>query len=180
MHRELNPHLFGPTQVPAQGWTDSQAQRSQAQSQVAVSAPSRVAYPPNELKTIEHHLTMLKVAINQIEKRSEGFNSKLEELGRGVHVRLERFSQAIIRLEDQQQKINQENIEKFAQIAAKVNERKVTDGKVQELIDRHNTIVRNFENRLTSLQRINAEQELTLHNAHAALEEVRTELGKRR
>jgi hypothetical protein len=175
MHRELNPQLFGtPT-------SHVEPPRNQVNSaQQAKGSNPAVGYGPNEIKALEHQMSMLRVALNQMEKRSDQLNAKIDELGRGVHARLERFSQAIIRVEELQSQQNQENTGRHAQLSAKVNERKATDAKIQEMIDRHNTIVRNFENRLTSLQRLTTEQELTLHNAHAALEEARAELSKRR
>ena len=50
--------------------------------------------------------------------------------------------------------------------------------KIQELVDRHNSIIRNFENRLLSMQRLVSEQEMTLHNAQAALDEARNEIAR--
>lgn len=179
MHRELNPQLFG-TQTaaekigqpvdpsrPAAGIMGAGAEAAGA------AQNGRIPYVPNEIKALEHQVSTLRVALLQSEKRADSLASKLEDVSRMVHGRLERFSQAITRVEDLQSQQYQDVAQKFAAIAAKVNERKISDTKIQELIDRHNTIIRNFENRLTSLQRIISEQELALHNAHAALEESR-------
>jgi hypothetical protein len=123
-------------------------------------------------------IAALKGAIIQMERRTETIAFKMEELARTVHARLERFSQAIVRVEDLQSKSQQESSSRFATIVQKVNERKINDGKVQDLVDRHNTIVRNFENRLTSLQRLASEQQLALHNAQAALVEATNEISR--
>jgi chromosome segregation ATPase len=183
MHRELNPQLFG-TQAPAEKIGQTVDQTHPAHSIMGKNpenpgAGGKLPYPSIDIKAIEHQVATLRLALMQMEKRTEAVSSKIDELGRGVHARLERFSQAITRVEDIQSQNQQDATGKFAQIAARVNERKVTDSKVQELIDRHNTIIRNFENRLLSLQRIVTEQEMALHNAQAALEESRAELSKR-
>lgn len=144
----------------------------------AEEAPRRVPYPPVDVKALETSIASLKGAILQMERRTEAIAFKMEELARTVHQRLERFSQAIVRVEDESKKSQQETSSRFALIVQKVNERKINDNKVQELVDRHNTIVRNFENRLASLQRLASEQQLALHNAQAALIEATNEIAR--
>jgi len=179
-HRELNPFLFGTSSVHDRNPVDPNKPAAGIMGRGAENAPARPAYLPGDIKALEHQINSLKVALIQAEKRAEGMTAKIEEVARTVHMRLERFSQALIRLEEMHNSFKQETTGKLAQIVAKVNERKVNDTKVQELIDRHNMIVRNFENRLLSLQRLVSEQEMALHNAQAALEEARVELAKRR
>ena len=148
MQRSLNPQLFG-------------AQHGQGDSVMSVTDPRlpaahvmgagedfnrRSAYPTVEIKTLQETVMNLKGAITQMERRTETIAFKMEELARTVHARLERFSQTLIRVEESQNKTQVENAQHFATVAAKVNERKVGDMKVQELMDRHNTIIRNFEN----------------------------------
>lgn len=180
MHRELNPQLFGTNSTvekignpvdpnhPAQG----------IMGRTEPAAPRQVPYPPIDVKAIEHSIATLKLALIQMEKRMEGLSSKMEELSRGTHGRLERFAQAIGRIEESQTRNNQEQASRFAQLVGRVNESKITDSKVTELVDRHNNIIRNFENRLMSLQRLVSEQEMALHNAQAALEESRNEIAR--
>ena len=185
MHRELNPTLFGLSgdQGGFGAGFDRVGQPGEAQKSAPgimgkPEVPARPAYPPLDVKNLEHQIATLKVALIQMEKRTESLSGKMEELGRTVHTRMERFSQAIHRMEETQNQQFQDTTGKFVQMATKVNERRVNDGKIHEMIDRHNTIVRNFENRLLSLQRVISEQEMALHNAQAALDEVR--MGMRR
>jgi hypothetical protein len=177
MHRELNPMLFGDQNGFAGGFEPAgqgiDSQRAAPGIMGKPEAPARPAYPPLDVKNLEHQIATLKVALIQMEKRSEAMNSKVEEMAYSVHARMERFAQSIHRIEQTQNQQNQDTTAKFVQVATKVNERRVSDGKIHELIDRHNTIVRNFENRLLSLQRVITEQEMALHNAQAALDEVR-------
>ncbi len=138
----------------------------------------RVPYPPVDVKGLEASIATIKGAIIQLERRTETIAFKMEELARTVHARLERFSQAIVRVEDVMTKSQQESAAKFALVVQKVNERKINDSKVSELVDRHNTIIRNFENRLASLQRLASEQQMALHNAQAALVEATNEIAR--
>lgn len=185
MHRELNPQVFGTkstteklgnpidSQQPATGIMGSSGKRDGAEGQ-----QRQVPYPSIDIKALEHQINTLKVALIQMEKRTEALTSKMEELTRAVHGRFERFSNTIVRMEDAQAHQHQDTTAKFAQIVAKVNERKITDHKVMELMDRHNGVIRNFENRLLSLQRLVSEQEMALHNSQAALEEARSEIAR--
>ncbi len=194
-HRELNPQLFGaPTQQvePKNLAADPRVPASSLMGGSGVGAGSgsglgsgsgeeatrRVPYAPVDVKAMEAQLTSFRLALGSMEKRTETIAFKMEELARTVHARLERFSQAIVRVEDSMNKSNQETSQKFALVTAKVNERKITDMKVQELVDRHNSIIRNFENRLLNMQRLVSEQEMSLHNAQAALDEARNEIAR--
>jgi hypothetical protein len=180
-HRELNPQLFGaPTQAvePTSLAADPRVPASSVMASPVEEPNRRVPYAPVDVKAMEAQLTALRGAILSMEKRTETIAFKMEELARTVHARLERFSQAIVRVEDSQNKSHQETAQKFATVAAKVNERKITDMKIQELVDRHNTIIRNFENRLLSMQRLVSEQEMSLHNAQATLDEARNEIAR--
>ncbi len=180
MQRSLNPQLFG-------------SQHGQGDSVMSVTDPRlpashvmgagedfgrKTAYPTVEIRSLQETVMNLKGALSQMERRSETIAFKMEELARTVHARLERFSQSIARFEESQNKTQGENAQRFATIVAKVNERKVGDMKVQELMDRHNAVIRNFENRMLSLQRLTSEQEMTLHNAQAALIEARNEIAR--
>lgn len=191
VNRELNPQLFGnQTAVekignpvdPKQSVTGIMGKGSEGQMHpsVANTQSRAVPYPPIDIKGIEHQINTLKVGMIQMEKRFDAMAAKMEEIARSVHNRMERFSQAILKLEELHNHQSQETTGKFSMVAAKMNERKINDTKIQELIDRHNTIVRNFENRLVSLQRVVSEQEMALHNAQATLEEARAELAKPR
>ena len=181
MQRELNPHLFGsPTASSESNGMASAGLAAPSTSVMGVKeeAPRRVPYPPVDVKSLEASIAQIKGAIIQLERRTETIAFKMEELARTVHARLERFSQSIVRVEDTMTKSQQESAGRFAAIVQKVNERKINDNKVQDLVDRHNTIVRNFENRLASLQRLASEQQLALHNAQAALIEATNEIAR--
>lgn len=184
LHRELNPNLFGQPSSISSAVSSSGAGAVSAGPAIPVMGgavaeePRRVPYPPIDVKSLELTVATLKGAIISLERRTETIAFKMEELARTVHARLERFSQSIVRVEDSFSKSQQESSARFASVVQKVNERKVNDNKVSELVDRHNTIVRNFENRLASLQRLANEQQMALHNAQAALVEATNEIAR--
>lgn len=179
MHRELNPQLFG-TNSPVEKIGNPVDPNQPAAGIMGRAEPAarQVPYPPIDVKAIEHQINTLKVALMQMDKRTDSLAAKMEELARNTHGRLERFAQAITRIEESQSRNHQESTARLAQLVGKVNESKITDTKVTELVDRHNQIIRNFENRLVSLQRLVSEQEMALHNAQATLEEARNEIAR--
>jgi DNA repair exonuclease SbcCD ATPase subunit len=170
-HRELNPSLFG-----------SQPPQSRPVAREPVvrknETERRVPYAALEIKSLEEKLTSVRSGVGQMEKRTEMLAGKMEELAQTVHVRLERVAQNMARVEEAHAHAQSENAHRLASVIAKVNERKVSDSKIQDMLDRHNTIVRGFENRLTNLQRLVTEQEMTLHSAQAALEDARNEIAR--
>jgi chromosome segregation ATPase len=181
VHRELNPELFGtPSSVEGGDQpVDPSRPATRVMGRAAEPAAKRASsYLPGDLKALEAHVNTLRVAMMQLEKRVESNQAQMQELARSTAMRLERFGSVITRMEETIAQSHQESTARFAQVAAKVNERKVTDSKVQELLDRHNHIVRNFENRMLALQRVVSEQEMALHNSQAALEEARNEIAR--
>ncbi len=105
--------------------------------------------------------------------------SDLKELSAQVH-QLRMQNQMLERKVEQLTLQNQDLSTKHAIVASKVNERKVADTKIHDLIDRHNTLIMNFENRMTHMSRIINEQEMKLYNATATLEEARREISRLR
>ncbi|MCM2281918.1 MAG: hypothetical protein NDI61_08750 [Bdellovibrionaceae bacterium] len=177
MQRELNPSLFGAKSASEKSSTSTGPMDPAFPSQTSMGlrVPGPVA---PEFKVLEAAIHQLKLQLQASEKRHDVLVAQLHELARTTAGRFERVSQALARMENSAAQQIQELNSKYSGIASKVNERKVQDAKVQEMIDRHNNIVRGFENRLTHMQRLISEQELQLHNAQSALEDARHELQK--
>lgn len=176
LNRELDPQLFGP-QAANMGSIPSLSLQSMATA--PQTQPGRaVPFPPIDFKVLEAQVNQLRAAVTQFDKKIDHLSSRFNELTRDTQGRLDRYGQQLMRLEDGIQRLTADTSQRFALVAGKVNERKVTDGKVQELVDRHNLLIRNFENRLAALQKLTADQEQALLSAHAALEDARVELSR--
>lgn len=179
MHRELNPELFGVKSLQEEaplGFTGSQASEPLG---LQTASGSRIAPQAMlEMKALEAQIHQLRIQLQATEKRSELLMNQMQELVRGANSRFERVGQTFVRIESSMHQQIQELNTKYSAVTSKVNERKVQDAKVQEMIDRHNNIVRTFENRLTHMQRVMSEQEMQLHNSQAALEEARHEIAR--
>jgi uncharacterized protein YoxC len=120
----------------------------------------------------------VKAVLGQFERRLDQLTARQNELARDSQSRLDRLDNQMIRLEDGISRLTNDTSQRVAALAARINERKVSDTKVQELMDRHNLMVRNFENRLSAMQKLAADQEQALLSAFAALEDARAELAR--
>ena len=160
MQRELNPQIFGNLPKPEP------------------KAADPVSFLPNEVKNLESQIHQLRGLLVQIEKRVEKMQTAIDESLKLTHSRMERLTQSFNRLESSHNQIQQDVQSRFSQLAGKVNERRLTETKMQDMLDRHNELVRNFENRLLHSQRVSTEQEHQLLNTHAALEEARQEINR--
>ena len=167
-NRELDPRLFGTG--PAAETPDPALRPG--------SPPASSAYLPLELKALEAQVQSARAQGAAVEQNLVKFGAHVQELVRSVDGRLERFGASLKRLEASQAQQFQDLSGKHAVLAGKVNERKVNDDKILDLIERHNIIVRNFENRLVTLGRTLSEQELQLHASNAALDEARQDLAR--
>lgn len=163
MRREINPQLFQQPGLTAVSNNNLDSQSVQS-----------------DLKDLMAQVFQLKTQNQILERKVEQQTLQTQEQLKVFQSRFERVGQQIMRLEGSQSQVAQELTEKYASIAGKMNERRVSDAKVQDLIDRHNMLVMNFENRVTHLTRIINEQELKLHNATAALEDARQEIARLR
>ena len=181
MNREINPNLFGFPQDLEKlgGQLPLQPTALSAVDLIHQTSAERPGgYLPLEIRAVETQVQTARAQMNAVEQKLEGMGVHMQEFARAVNLRMERLTSAIKRLEEAQSAQFQELSGKNAILAGKVNERKVNDDKILNLIERHGILVRNFENRLVTLQRTLSEQELQLHASNAALEEARQEISK--
>lgn len=135
-------------------------------------------FPAIDFKVLEAQVQQVKAILGQYERRLDQLTARQNELARDSQSRLDRLDNQMIRLEDGISRLTNDTSQRVAALAARINERKVSDTKVQELMDRHNLMVRNFENRLSAMQKLAADQEQALLSAFAALEDARAELAR--
>ena len=185
--RELDPNLFG---TGAAGVGTHQSSSSfhhgsiashglQAAPLPASTQPGRaIPYPPIDMRVLEAQVLQIKAVLSQFDRRLEQMAAQINETNRDNQSRLDRYGQQLLRLEDGIQRLTTDTSNRLASLAGRVNERKVSDSKLQDLIDRHNLLVRNFENRLSSLQKLAGDQEQALLSAFAALEDARADLAR--
>ena len=180
--RELDPSLFGAASVSTGvgGAGGSVASHGlQPPPAMPATQPGRaIPYPPIDMRVLEAQVLQIKAVLAQYDRRMDQMAAQIGEMNRDSQGRLDRYGQQLMRLEDGIQRLTADTSNRLAALAGRVNERKVSDSKLQDLIDRHNLLVRNFENRLSSLQKLASDQEQALLSAFAALEDARADLAR--
>ncbi len=161
MKRELNPNIFGQqTPSPELGRSISRFDESEA---APLSLPQEAR---QELKTLRADLVDLEketaLEIHQAVQHSEALANHFTQL-------FETLSERISRIEAQ--------MGEHQDVQAEQND---VNQKIEDLLERHNQIVRNFENKMIHLSRILSEQEVQLLGSQSALEEAHCEIAKLR
>ncbi len=172
MNRELNPQLFGGRERPEPVFeAEKQAKSPLGRNPGETATPT--PYIPNELKGLEGQLATLRQVLAQVVKRNEVITAKMEELEHNVLEKYDDLAQAVSAVRQAQILSQKENDVRFSQFRLNFGEADADDVKIQQLIERHNTIVRDFENRMATFSRLMSEQEMTLLNVQAELAESR-------
>ncbi len=166
MARELNRELFG-------------APRTNEASSTDASAAGAIAYAKaDEVRVLHLHVENLSKRMKEFESRVESMFTKTEELGTTNKQRFERVQGHFQRQNEMVQSGFNDMNHKIAQVVSRVNERKVSEGVVKEMVERQSSLVQTFEVRMQQLQRVISEQEMQLMNARAELKEALQELSR--
>ena len=157
MQKELNPELFGET-----------------------TAKSRVFEAPaaNHINVLEHKILDTR---NQIQQLAENMNkvvSQINEFIKGSQAKFDRIQQSLQKLEQNDQVVHNDANQKIAAMSTRLGERKSMDYKIQEMIDRHNSVLRSYEVRLGQLQKLLSEKEAQMIATQSALNETRMEIAR--
>lgn len=152
MAREFNPSLFGDQEIPEK-----------------TSASSDVGMSPTGVEALKKKLREHESEILRLRQRVDKLTLNLEQ--RNVQ-----YQQALRSLESQSKAATQELARKLQSMVAKFTEQRVSDAKTQKLIDRHNSLVQNFETRMGNMQKVTSEQELKLMGYQSTLDEIIREI----
>lgn len=162
MKKELNPELFGD-------------RGSSLRTQGGVGAQ---AYPQgsHEWMVTDRQIMDLRSQIQNIVEQVNKMAATVNEQLKNSAMKMERFQQQLTRLEQSHNGLAQESGQKMAQLNLRLQEKKALDLKVQEMLDRHNNVVRSFEVRMNHLQKLLAEKEAQAAAAQQTLQETKMEL----
>jgi DNA repair exonuclease SbcCD ATPase subunit len=152
MSRELNPELFG-------------------EKRVSIEAPAVVGerLPEPDFLDVDRQILELR---NQNQK----VQVQMAEMAKSSNLKIEKLQQQVSRLETIHNGLAGEIGNRLNQMQARIIERASYDAKTQEMIDRHNQVIKSFEVRMTQLQRILQEKEAQLNTTLQALNDAKTEI----
>jgi chromosome segregation ATPase len=164
MARELNRELFG---------------ASRANETPAGEVNSPVAFAKaDEVRVLHLHVENISKRLKEFESRLETMYTKTDELAKTNKQRFERVQGHFHSQNERIQAGFNDVNGKIAQVVSRVNERKVSEGVVKEMVERQSSLIQTFEVRMQQLQRVISEQELQLMNARSELKEALQELSR--
>jgi len=165
MARELNRELFG--------------QRSSSAEVDPQTPPPTPAYAKaDEVRVLHLHIETLSRRMKEFESRVESMFTKVEELSAQNKQRFERVQGHFQRSGEMVKNSMTEVHNKIAQVVSRLNERKISEGVVKEMVDRHSNVVQTFETRLQQFQKVMSDQEMQLMHARSELKQALLELSR--
>ncbi|MCB0411335.1 MAG: hypothetical protein KDD22_02345 [Bdellovibrionales bacterium] len=174
MSRELNQNLFN---TPPRR-SSSTASATGIEKPIGTVKPSTESVHLEEYQLLMHNFEAMKRKMKDLEFKIEGMSSRMTEIASALKARIERTAGVSHRVEEIAKIGLQDMAQKHAQLTSKIAERRVNDTKVEELVDRHNQVLNQFEVRMGQMQRVISEQEMQLLNSRSALQEALKEIAR--
>jgi len=157
MQKELNPELFG---------------ESVGKSRV-FEAPAQ-----NHLNVLEQKILENRSQIHNLAENVNKIVSQINEFIKSSQVKFDRIQQALQKLDQNDQALSLDATQKITALHTRLGERKSMDYKIQEMMDRHNSVLRSYEVRMNQLQKLVSEKEAQMISAQSALNETKMELAR--
>lgn len=148
MSRQFNPDLFESENMPN---TES--------SGFALGQIETMKRRVRDLELQNHQL------LQKIEKMALHYEQKMSQMS----AQQKSFEAAM------KQKMD-DSLKNQTILSNRMTERKVIDTKMQELLDRHNQLVQNFETRLSQAQKLSKDQEMKLMTYQSTLNDILREI----
>jgi chromosome segregation ATPase len=104
--------------------------------------------------------------------------SKFDEFSKSTNMRMDRVQNLIQQYELKNDILKSDLMEKTQSLNQKLTERRTLDLKTQDLIDRHNQMIKGYEARLQSLMKIINEKDHQLLQAQATLNGAKMEIAR--
>ena len=163
MHKELNPELFG----------EKKMSKSTGLEGASTLGSGGASYLNTDRQIFE-----IKAQNQALVDQMNKIVGTVNELIKSTNVKFERQQALLSRLEQSHNGLATEAGQKITQLSQRVNERKSLDLKVQEMVDRHNNIIKSFEVRMNHLQKLLAEKEAQMISCQTALNEAKMEIAR--
>ncbi len=159
--RELNPELFG-----------ENANRSRFVENSAATVPADGMLP------LESKIAETRVQLGELSDTLGNIVNQVNEFIKSSQQKFEKLHQGVNSLEKNDLTMNALIEQKISAILNQMGERKTMEMKMQEVIDRHNSVLRGFETRFNQMQKIMNEKEAQIIQAQAALNDAKMEIAR--
>lgn len=164
MHKELNPELFGEKKITKSSVMENPASLGTINSTNYLNTDRQIYELRAQNQALVDQLNKVVATVNELIKSS--------------NVKFEKQAQLLNRLEQSHNGLATEAGQKITQLGQRVNERKSLELKVQEMVDRHNNVIKSFEVRMNHMQKLLAEKEAQMISAQSALNEAKMEISR--
>ena len=182
MQKELNPDLFpGDRRAPAPANPNSPAGAESGRT-LSGNDPKR----PYRQSLENQHLTQeteekfaeVRLQLKLLQEKVVSVVGQVNEFIKTSQVRTDRNQTLIKNMETQQTTALQDVLGKLSHVHHRLNERRNMEQKIQELIDRHNSVLRSYEVRMSQMQRLLSEKESQFLQSQAQMNELKMELAR--
>lgn len=170
MGKRLAPGLFEEVSTPsdAQNTYLSPAYGATAHN---ASLPSMGAHLGKmELQKLTDEISAVKAKVRSFENQMDVIKNQVGNVLTTVDQRFDRLSQALARLEKSLHTSDRNTADKIQAFREKLQSSSLEEAKVEGLIERQTILIRNFENRLSSMQQQLNEKELLIMRYAEALQ----------
>lgn len=164
MQKELNPDLFGDTG------------RSQGRVVPGSAAPSQVEQ--SYITEVDRRIVELRGQIQGVVDQLNRFGKQVQEALQGQHKSLQAVQKDVLRLEGQMDQVSNNSSQSQSRNQLQLIEGRQIEHKVSQMLERHQTVLRNFEVRVNQLQRIIKEKDEQLMIMRSQLIESKSELAR--
>lgn len=111
-------------------------------------------------------------------KELDELKSQILEHQNSTKLKMDRLQSSIQKWEQNYSDLTQEISSKMAALIQKMNDQKKYDQKVQDIVDRHNNLLKGYEVRMNQLQKLLQQKESDYVEAHTALKEAKSEIAR--
>ncbi len=129
-------------------------------------------------RQLQAELKQSNKRISHLESLVEVLQSQMSAMTHNNERRTDAFSKALSELEKdfREQTLSQARAQKM--VEERFRDQKIKDGQMESIVDRFNTSLSHFENKLSSLQKVLSEKEMTLLTYRKILEQIVEEVEK--
>lgn len=117
-------------------------------------------------------------ALKRNEERLDVLNQKFEDLAKLMTMKTERLMVKVRMMEERQNEFIMDTQKKLTGMVTRSAELPKLEMRMQEVLEKHNQVIRTFENKINHIKRIVDQQEISLFKAIAELEESRREIAR--
>jgi chromosome segregation ATPase len=158
VNRRLNPDLFGPNQTSPE--------------------TEEYRYSAVVTRQLQSDLKTANKRISHLESLLEVVQSQMSTMSQNNDRRTEAFSKALSELERDFREQNLATRRSQKVIEDKFRDQRIRDGQIESMIDRFNSNLSHFENKLASLQKVISEKEMSLISYRRIIEQIVDEVEK--